>query len=621
MQQNARSNRNPNSSLSKFKKQIDSILKQLNTFKKDDKQAAFNYVREHFSESSLSFSIRKRTIGSKANHKYITPQTKKKKVQSYLKCKICEVVKTTKVQFLKHIEEHIEIPVTCRKCRKTFNSRYSFDWHLIHLCKNVQKTMSKKYKCLQCPKEFMLQTHLFLHQLSHKRNTCSQCGEVFTERINLIRHLLEIHNTKLKNLPFRCDQCLKSFVKQRSLFYHLQRHYKFVCMDCGTCSNTSHEHNNHVLTHKNQKPWQCIKCGDMFSRRQLYFNHLKQHDRYKCLTCKESFASQTHALKHRKNDHLVQGLEPRLHCPYCPSTFFRSLLLQMHLHKHRDEGTPLHCKFCNKFFQTPRQYLKHCLTTIHDKKSPENDFFVCEYCGKQFMKKHIFEKHLHRFHGEQLGPYTCTYCNYKTKFRPNLSRHLKLHFTKENQFICDHCGKYFSNEAVLRDHINYIHKEVKQFKCAKCDKCFKRKSELTRHLSAHSDLRPYCCEICSNTYKRISHLRRHEENAHGMCKQTNKVKRFVTTENGKVVPVSDNVKKGKQISNHTISTKNISSTTDKLYFQVLNKIPVACNSSETSLIEKKYVTSIPIDKDEVRYTVLPSLNFGTKVFSIIVKPS
>lgn len=62
---------------------------------------------------------------------------------------------------------------------------------------------------------------------------------------------------------------------------------------------------------------------------------MQRHDRYKCLTCKENYASKVHAYKHYKRGHLVQGLEPQLHCPHCPAAFHRNLLLQMHIRKHK----------------------------------------------------------------------------------------------------------------------------------------------------------------------------------------------------------------------------------------------------------------------------------------------
>ncbi|KAF5299924.1 hypothetical protein FQR65_LT09319 [Abscondita terminalis] len=575
---------------------IDNILKQLNNFNENDKEAAFTYVKQHFRQDKLSLSTKKRKVrvGSRNSNA--------KKNKNILKCTICQEVKSTKIQYLKHLEGHIGTPITCRRCRKTFNNDASFQWHLSNLCSYRHKLLTNKYKCSQCPKEFWMQAHLYVHQIGHKRNNCSHCGLVFSKYINLKNHLKEQHNITLQKPSFKCKICTKSYVKRRSLYRHLGCHYKFVCLDCGCVSKTAEEHDNHLVTHKDDKPWKCVKCGDKFSRRQLYFNHLKRHDRYKCLTCKENFASQSHALRHKKHGHVVKGLEPRMYCPYCPSTFFRSLSLQIHLDKHRDKGTTLQCKFCVKSFQTPRQYFKHCLTTTHDENSPDKEFFVCEHCGKQFTKKHVFEKHLHRFHGQQLGPYSCNYCEYKTRFRPNLSRHLKLHFTKQNEYMCDHCGKYFSNVAVLNDHIKYVHKEEKLLHCTKCDKSFKRNSELNRHLHTHSDIRPYCCEMCPNTYKRISHLRRHEENAHGLAKKSNRIKRFLTNDDGRVVPVPVQSKTENLISNS-------STTENNLYIQVLNKIP---NGFDQVGNGSHYAE--PSQEDGKLCTVI-----GSQVLSIILK--
>lgn len=69
------------------------------------------------------------------------------------------------------------------------------------------------------------------------------------------------------------------YVKKRSLFYHMKQHAgnQIVCMECGHLSASKDEYNVHILQHDKDRPWQCEKCNDRFSRRQQYLFHIKVH--------------------------------------------------------------------------------------------------------------------------------------------------------------------------------------------------------------------------------------------------------------------------------------------------------------------------------------------------------
>lgn len=68
------------------------------------------------------------------------------------KCKLCDETKPNKKMFLKHLETHLGTPITCRKCRYTFNSGVAYDWHIRHLCNLKRKPVVKSFKCNECPK-------------------------------------------------------------------------------------------------------------------------------------------------------------------------------------------------------------------------------------------------------------------------------------------------------------------------------------------------------------------------------------------------------------------------------------------------------------------------------------
>lgn len=68
-----------------------------------------------------------------------------------LKCRSCSVTVKTKSKLWAHMNEsHTGTPISCRKCRSSFNSSISYDWHLVHVCEGRRKAAERKYVCPEC---------------------------------------------------------------------------------------------------------------------------------------------------------------------------------------------------------------------------------------------------------------------------------------------------------------------------------------------------------------------------------------------------------------------------------------------------------------------------------------
>ncbi|GBM28364.1 Replication initiator 1 [Araneus ventricosus] len=73
--------------------------------------------------------------------------------------------------------------------------------------------------------------------------------------------------------------------------------------------------------------------------------------------------------------------------------------------------------------------------------------------------------------------------------------HTQSHRTdKEKRFVCDVCGKDFSNKHNLHAH-HREHTGEKLFVCPTCGKKFTQKSNLTTHLRTHTGEKPFSCHI------------------------------------------------------------------------------------------------------------------------------
>lgn len=424
-------------------------------------------------------------------------------------------------------EDDSKFALSCRFCQKAFETLEKFTDHDCRSEKYNSKT--KTLKCKYCSATFSLNHHLDKHVKGHKRNDCTICSAQFTKRKALCKHLKAEHNIIEPEKFYNCSFCDKHFSKRRSLNAHLKYHAngQHLCLRCGFMCEDESEYNEHLKEHIRNLKYECDLCGKKFVRRQQYDQHMMGHARHSCSSCNTTFSTKKLLVKHQQSVHGAHIIEKKHACPICKKMFLRPKHLQIHQRIHTDEKL-VKCSHCETIFCSDRALAKHMKTVRHLQRVNTDKGkiieiekrFLCSICGARFYRQQSLLRHTEVKHSA-CESIKCPHCEYSTKCKTNLKRHIELH-TNNKRFICELCGSSFHAFATLKEHHAFVHSENRSFICTVCNKGFKSKSTLQRHARIHSEVRPYKCH-CNRDYKRMSHLKRHMASAHHMTFKKNEI--------------------------------------------------------------------------------------------------
>ena len=65
--------------------------------------------------------------------------------------------------------------------------------------------------------------------LKQQKFKCSDCGEIFSEKKDLIVHMEYIHDKKRRYFDYKCPDCDMSFTKYGSMANHVKKVYFIIC--------------------------------------------------------------------------------------------------------------------------------------------------------------------------------------------------------------------------------------------------------------------------------------------------------------------------------------------------------------------------------------------------------
>lgn len=154
----------------------------------------------------------------------------------------------------------------------------------------------------------------------------------------------------------------------------------------------------------------------------------------------------------------------------------------------------------------------------HAKVHEEKPKYICDQCGKMYTNQFNLENHKSSQHGEYLDEcenvYKCRICNEKFTNRTDLYAHMKTHIKDKNtECLCDTCGKCFNNPHNLRSH-QKVHLDIRPFACELCPKRFRTRLLLRQHGHVHTGIKEFQCVHCLQSFAKQDSLRSHLKKRH-----------------------------------------------------------------------------------------------------------
>ncbi|XP_019542067.3 zinc finger protein 420 [Aedes albopictus] len=369
-----------------------------------------------------------------------------------LKCYICnDFVGNTRDELYAHVPFHDKewLPYYCKMCD---NMKITTGRVLSEHLRQHQEGLA--VKCVYCERRFATLANCQAHERTH-------AAEKEADEIADAEKMTEAYDAKvvIENgiKRFQCEKCDRSYTLFSSLRKHQNLHTKSNAFICKTCGRAF------------------VKAST------LALHERRNHDegaRYNCEGCGKTFRTIGHLLDHRTRTQHFAG-KPHI-CEGCTTTFREVEELEEHQKTctEVEANRACFCGLCANDFPSLALALEH-VKSNHEAEIPETK---CRYCDLTFRDAEKIVEH--EFRHTLPGIMSCTMCNRIFKHLKNLQCHVKNHGKAAIPFMCDICGKTFTQKGTLTIHTR-LHTGERPYICQLCQKGFVDKNEMRRHYNMH----------------------------------------------------------------------------------------------------------------------------------------
>ncbi|XP_067635455.1 uncharacterized protein [Eurosta solidaginis] len=235
---------------------------------------------------------------------------------------------------------------------------------------------------------------------------------------------------------------------------------------------------------------ECDICGKCFTQKSSLRHHKRLHSGekpYKCDICEKRFVRASHLHVHMRS-HIHLGVNT-YRCKFCPLAFPLASELRLHLTSHKNEDAETRERNMTALKEEVAK-LKQKLLESKPRGCKnignKNEQYLCDICGKHFKKTWILKIHK-RIHSDE-KPHKCDFCKKRFAQAGTLSEHMRTH-TGEKPYKCKYCERCFTTKTLLNKHLR-VHLGDNIHRCEFCPLAFHLASELRLHSTTHKDEDP-----------------------------------------------------------------------------------------------------------------------------------
>ncbi|XP_005185564.2 zinc finger protein 99 [Musca domestica] len=220
----------------------------------------------------------------------------------------------------------------------------------------------------------------------------------------------------LKDLPFKCQLCPRSYAIKRSL----QKH-----------KHSAHNPNKAKRKAATKLQYKCEECEEVFRTEAMLRNHKYKHTGIFCDICQKPFRQIGTMLQHK-----IRHTGIKQHkCDKCPREFFTDKELKSHMISH--VGMPFVCELCGK------RCRDRGVLTAHMRRHTGERPAKCSVCGKCFFS--AYDLSIHAVGHSNERPYPCEICTSRFGTKKALRVHRRIHAKKQT----GGSGEEFPNEKLM----------------------------------------------------------------------------------------------------------------------------------------------------------------------------
>lgn len=324
-------------------------------------------------------------------------------------------------------------------------------------------------------------------------------------------------NKEEDSYKYICDACGETFLSNSLL----EMDHMLIPVICKTCERKSSNYGRYIADKQKSNQLNieqsliCDQCGKSFTNKSSFLRHIRFHngdETQNCNICEEAFKN---LIEH---NYIHTGVKPYM-CKICGERFALCKLFNVHRKGHSSEQSHIRN---NKSFKSKTNKQKIHLNMAEKILDTRKRPYKCNICNKDFVNYRGLHDHVRHYHkseesnvttnidhlnSERVSKYICGQCDKTFKNKSSFLRHERYHLGNvlEN---CNICEQAFYD---LKGHEDVVHGGKKPFMCDICGKRWSQLTLLREHKRVHSDERPYKCDLCDKTYKCLSILYRHKK--------------------------------------------------------------------------------------------------------------